>query len=309
MKEVVIVKTKTAIIIISIIVLILGIAVFYFYDTKYQKETETFPRFSVYYKDKEIGKFAIIKANWLYKGHGDVQDVSIVNLDDYDFPEESVVLIGNNKTEDYIMKSDFRYKTINHSSELRKVDENFASQSGQGSGDCSKYMHEGSSGIACTNGIGEFIYTYRSGYKQGQVEYAIKVVSFDQDQAKIAKNYLNTSLTDANKIEELLKNTKYGKVFNSCKVEGKNLIVEYKYHISEDFDEIKMNNLILFACIPELESITYSPENKKTFYMEKDGEKMITKNGEIDKRVYTREQVDGEDLVNTENLKKFMEQI
>jgi len=308
MKEVVIIKTKTAVVIISIIVLILGIAVFYFYDTKYQKQTETFPKFSVYYKDKEIGKFAIIKSNWLYKGHGDVQDVGIVNLDNYDFPKENTVLIGNNEIEDYIMKSDFRYKTINHFSELRKVGENYASQSGQGSGDSSKYMHEGSSGIACTNGIGEFIYTYRSAYQQGEVTYAIKVISFDQAQAEAAKNYQNISLTDTSKIEELLKNTKYGKLFNSCKVESKNLIVEYKYHISED-DETKMNNLILFACIPELESITYSPENKKTFYLEKDGKEIINKVEEIDKRVYTREQVDSEDLVNTENLKKFMEQI
>lgn len=305
MKQVKLLNTKTAVIILSIFILLLMIALFIFFDKTYQKQTETYPQISVYYKDKEIGKMAVIKSNWLYKGHGENTDLG--NYYDYDFPEENIVLVANNDTQNYVMKSDFRYKTIYHSNELRKVDGFQIVSMGQGNGDYSPNLKKGM-GMCCTNGIGELIYSIRFTYQQGTVDYAIKLISFDEKQAELGKKYLNTSISDTQKIEELIKSARYGTAFNSCKVEGKNLTIEYDNHISEDYN-LKMHNVLLFACIPEIETITYSPKNKKTFYNDTTGPELVVKTEEVEKRVYTKEQVNSEDLANSDNLKKFMEQI
>lgn len=67
-------------------------------------------------------------------------------------------------------------------------------------------------------------------------------MTFEGDQARIAKNYINTELTDNERVDKLLKEIRYNDIYNSLKVDGKNLTIEYDYHISEY--TLKMNNFI-----------------------------------------------------------------
>lgn len=298
MKEVKIIKTKTAVIILSIVVLLLMIAVFNFFDKIYQKPTKTFPEISVYYKDKELGKMLPIKYEWKDRGEIKKLDLEIDNLQEYDFPKENIILVGTNEYKKYILKADFRYKSRSYSENLYKKSYIGAIGTGGADIDFSQELKRDFP-LYSTDTIGEYIYKLAISYMQGTVTYAIKLVSFESDQVAIAKNYLNTKLTENKKIEELISKIKFGTMLNSVKLDGDNLTIEYEAHIGEDSE--KMNNLILFTCIPELESITYSPKNKKTYsYDAKE---------EIDKCVYTREEINNEKFINIEHLKKFMEQI
>jgi hypothetical protein len=308
MKNVKVVKTKTAVIILVIVIILIMLAVFTCVEKNYQKEYADFPTISIVYNDKILGDMIPVEYNWTYNGETKEYNLrskaGIEDLEDYEFPEENVILVGNN--EEYFMKSNIRYKTTSYSERIVQLPER-SYNNGNGYGDMSKLLKDGMS-LQWFNNVGEYLYRQTFYYKnQGFVEYATKIVFFEESQARIAKNYLDTKLEDTDKINELLTKIKFNQIYNSCKIEGNNLTVEYDYHINEN--SLKMNNLVLFACIPELDSITYSPKNKKTSVTYEEDENMVTENKEVEEYTYTREEVDDENLANTDNLKKYMEQI
>ena len=299
MKNVNLIKTKTAIIILVILIILVMFAVFLNVEKFYQKEYESFPTLSIYYKDKIIGTLLPTSYTWTYDGG--TQENNIKRLDNYDFPEENIILMETANIEDYYIKSNIRYKTKKWSEYIKYIP-NGGSTGSDSDQDISRDLKKGKS-IWSFSEVGEQIYSETIKYlKQGTVTYSAKIVTFEGEQARIAKNYLNTALTDNEKIDKLLNEIRYNDIYNFSKIDGKNLTIEYDYHVSEY--ALKMNNLILFTCIPELESVTYSPQNKKTIIND-----IEQKSEEVEKYVYTRTEVNNKGLANIENLKKFMEQI
>jgi hypothetical protein len=286
------------------------LAVFTCVEKNYQKEYENFPTISIVYQDKVLGDMLPVEYNWTYNGETKEYDLEeeadIDALEEYDFPEENVIFVGNN--DEYFMKSNIRYKTTSYSDKIAQLPEwDYNSITGNGYGDISKLLKDGMS-LQSFGNVGEYLYKQMLYYKnQGFVEYAAKIVFFEESQAKIAKNYLDTKLEDTEKINELLTKINFNQIYNSCKVEGNNLTLEYDYHIDED--ALKMNNLVLFTCIPELDSITYSPKNKKTTVTYIKDEDIVTENKEVEEYTYTREEINSENLANIDNLKKYIEQI
>lgn len=323
MKKVKVVKTKTAVIIVLIeLILVLAVVMSYI-EEFYQKEYEQVPEISVYYKGKEMAKLLPVEYDWTYKGktnsysipmqegQGEVTEYrQTKNYGDFDFPEENTIIISANENKDYIKKMSERHKIERYYSHFNSLiySSNGAGDS-NGMDDASKrYLKGVALNEYSTLEVGEYVYEDSIEFlKQGKVDYRLKVIVFDKDDAKIAKNYLNTSLDNTQKIEELARNIKFKELLQTVKVEGKNLTLEYDYHIQGDAP-VRMNNLIFFACIPELETITYSPRNKKTM-VQKEDNYFEPEKAEIENVVYTREKVDNESLANTTNLKKFMEQI
>lgn len=327
MKEVKFVKKRTVVIITLIVAIFFMYAVLSYVEKNYQKEYEEIPELSVYYKEKKIAEFLPLTYKWSYKGETkevpqfepEVKkqgEFTMTNpykqYGEYDFPKENTILISSKINHDYVMKMNERHKMTKNSytlNALTDLDDFRGSNSYGGSRefDDSKVFLKGMPLNDNYNlYIGEYVYIETIDFlKQGTVDYCVKLIVYDEDEARIAKDYLNTSIVDANKIEELAKKIKYNTLLNSVKVEGNNLILEYDWHIKKD--NLKMNNLIWFACIPELETITYAPTNKKTMAFDQASSEQIKQ--EVENVVYTKEEVDSESLANIENLKKFMEQI
>lgn len=327
MKKINIIKRKTAIIFILIIIILLMYTCCLYIEKFYQKEYEDIPEISVFYKGKELAKMLPLSYSWTYKGDTKNYNVfeqpskqgffttvkDIRKYGEYDFPEENTIIISSKTSEDYIKKMPERHKMVKYAFSFDPLDDGYDGYIGlhtygnMGYGALSKkYVSGIPLGEYYEIGVGEFLYLETIDYlKQGRVEYGMKVIAYDEAEAKIAKEYLNTSLDNIEKIEELVKKIKYNTLFNNAKVDGKSLTLEYDWHIEKD--NLRMNNLILFACIPDLETVIYSPANKKTLILNQvstEGEKT-----EIESVVFTREEVDNANMANTENLKKFMEQI
>ena len=327
MKKVEIFKTKTAMIVIILLIIILLFAVSLYIEKNYQKEYEEIPEISVYYKNKKLAQMLPLTYKWTYNGEtkekifeGESKrqgEFTISNpykqYEEYDVPEENTIIISNKKNYDYVQKMNERHKMIENSYTFKTLEIKKTAYRGQTSYGSSRTFDDSKAflnGIPLSNSysleVGEYLYLETINYlKQGKVDYCLKVIAFDEDEARIAKDYRNTPLDNTEKIKELASKIKFGSYLNSIKVDGTNLILEYNWHIRSD--SLKMNNLILFACIPDIETITYSPTNKKTSLINKDTGKL--EKGEIESVVYTKEEVDRESLANIENLKKFMEQI
>lgn len=327
MKEVKFVKTKTVVVIVVLILIFFIYAVSSYIEKNYQKEYEEIPELSVYYKDKKIAELLPLTYKWSYKG--EVKEVPKFEPEvkkqgeftmnnpykqygEYDFKEENTIIIDSKINSDYVMKLNERHKMIKHSYTLDALSNTEGIRANTSFGgtmefDDSKLFLKGYPlNKNYDFDVGEYVYIETIDYlKQGTVDYCAKVIVFDGDYARIAKNYLNMTLSDNEKIEELAKKLKFETFLNSARVEGNNLILEYDWHIMSD--NLRMNNLIWFACIPELETVTYSPTHKKTSLYDKDTGELVK--GEIDQVVYTREEVNSESLANIENLQKFMEQI
>lgn len=326
MKSIKVIKRKTAIIIIMVILILLMYTIWSYIEKFYQKEYEELPELSLYKDGKKLAQMIPLAYEWTYNGETkkynadpeyDKQGVFLVysqyeQFKKYDFPEENTLLLPSKENARYKKKMNERHKTLEYSYTFYQINntKGFVSNnsySGSGIGDASKSYLEGDSISIYSNfKVGEYLYVEGINFlQQGQVDYALKVVVFDEDQARIAKEYMNTPLEDATKIEELARKIKFNKLLNSVKLDGKNLTLEYQWHIEKE--DLKMQNLVLFTCIPDLETITYSPKNKKTTL--KNGDNGELQKGEIEQVVYTREEVDSESLANIENLKKFMKQI
>lgn len=327
MKEVKFVKKRTVVIITLLVVIFFMYAVLSYVEKNYQKEYEEIPELSVYYKGNKIAEFLPLTYKWSYKGETkevpqfkpEVKkqgEFTMTNpykqYGEYDFAKENTIFISSKMNNDYVMKMNERHKMTKNSYTLSAVTDlddfrGSNSYSGSREFDDSKVFLKGMPLNENYNlYIGEYVYIETIDFlKQGTVDYCVKVIVYDEDDARIAKDYLNTDIADTNKIEELAKKIKYNTLLNSVKIENKNLILEYDWHIKND--NLKMNNLIWFACIPGLETITYAPTNKKTMRFDQEGSEQ--KKQEVENVVYTREEVDSESLANIENLKKFMEQI
>lgn len=323
MKKVKVIKTKTAVIIVLIEFILVMTVVMSYIEKFYQKEYEQVPEIAVYYKGKEMAKLLPVEYHWTYKGKTDDYSIPMkeaqgeiteyrqrINYGDFDFSEENTIIISTNENKDYIRKMPERHKMEKCYSMFYSLT-NCNNNSGglNATGDTSKRYLKG---IAINEyspiKVGEYVYTETIDFlKQGKVNYCLKVIAFDEEDAKVAKNYLDTSLDNIQKIEELARNIKFKELLQSVKVEGNNLILEYDYHIEGD-DTVRMNNLIFFACIPDLETVIYLPKNKKTI-IQREENNFESEKVEIENVVYTREKVDNESLANTTNLKKFMEQI
>lgn len=306
---------------VILLVIVFMCIVMSYIEKNYQKEYEEIPEMSMYYKGKEIGKLLPLTYNWTYNGNTQKKVFEVetkkqgeftINdpykqYKEYDFPEENTIIISNKRNTDYFKKLPERHKMVETLGVFYSLDvENTSYSAGREMDDSKTYLKGMPLNPSYKLEIGEYLYIDTITYlKQGTVDYCMKVIAYDEDEARIAKDYLNTALADTGKIEELAKKIKFNNLLNSIKVEGNNLILEYNWHIQKD--SLKMNNLILFACIPELETITYAPTNKKTSFYNKETNELIK--GEFENVVYTREEVDNKSMANTENLKKFMEQI
>lgn len=328
MKEVKFLKTKTAIFIIILVVIVFMYAVLSYIEENYQKEYAEIPELSVYYKGTELTKMLPLSYKWTYKG--EAKEESLVKeaeskkqgeftitepykpFAEYEFSDKNTIFISNKSTSDYVMKMNERHKITEHNYALYSISNTEGmranrSYSGGREWDDSKAFLKGFRlNDSYTFDVGEFVYVETINYlKQGEVTYAMKVVIFNEDDARVAKDYLNMSLEDTAKIEELAKKINFETLFNSARIDGKNLILEYNWHIQ--YDCLRMNNLIWFACIPDLETITYAPTHKKTSMYDKETGELVK--DEVQQVVFAREEVDTESLANVENLKKFMEQI
>ena len=97
--------------------------------------------------------------------------------------------------------------------------------------------------------------------------YIQKVTILDTNSMKASSEYMNISLENIERINELVGKLEIKELLKSVKVENNNLVIEYEYYPIEDI--LISNNAILFACIDNLENIVYTATNKKTFYTEK----------------------------------------
>ena len=89
MKSIKLIKTRTAIIILVILVILIMFAIFLNVEKFYQKEYESFPTISIYYKDKIIGTMCPTSYIWTYNGQ--TQQNNVERLNDYNFSEENII--------------------------------------------------------------------------------------------------------------------------------------------------------------------------------------------------------------------------
>ena len=84
-------------------------AVFINIEKFYQKEYENFPTISVYHNDKVIAEMLPIEYKWEYKG--DKKEYTLEEeIENYEFPENNTALVGIHRNDEYLCKTNIRYK-------------------------------------------------------------------------------------------------------------------------------------------------------------------------------------------------------
>ena len=296
---------KTALIII-IMILILAITAIFLIVKNNQKEYKYPPELSVILEDGTEIKMLRTYYDWNYEGENVIFKLDR-DIQTYNFPKENVIYTSTESLSKAKIKSDVKYITTLFTSSYAKIENNsiISHSTSNSHGDFSRILYKGKKEFKSHADVGEYVYTFRIDYKnQGYATYAIKVINFSEADSKIAKEYLNTSLENLNKIKELVSKIEFNTFLKDVNINEKNLNLKYEYYISDNI--LKMNNLILFACIPDLETITYTAEHKKTFLYNEEKERTPQ---EIDNVVYTREQINSNDTANIENFMKYMESL
>lgn len=304
-------KRKTALIIgIIFVILIFGVF-FWYFQNKYQKYYEDVPELVAVLPDGEEVPMLCYYYNWTYKGEEKTSDTEIIDVQTYDFPEEYTILtritsIWTWSPDSTIyLKSNLKYCRTSYMLGTT-YSTTYGNSNSFSDADMSKTLYNGEYCLVQPTSVGEYLCDITIDYKnQGRAYYAIKVIAFDEDIAKTAKSYLNTSIENEDTIKELVSEISYSEYLQDISIEGTNLNLKYEYYIMES--TLKMSNLALFACIPELETITYTAENTNVYDTDSEtGETIIVEQPEA---VFTRESVDSENDANIENLLKYMEDL
>jgi hypothetical protein len=268
---------------------------------EFQKEQSNVP---VLYATNDSGDiiatFIPVSYSWKYDGEEKNYNIN-KNYKTMDYSSENTVYL-NGASDSFKIKTNSNYKMIKKeiknygilNDEMNLISEASSDLDYKIKADVSPYANPGES-------VTEVTIYYA---KQGWCTYAIKTCNFEKSDAEIAKEYVGTNLKDKEKISELLSKLRLHKFFKNVSINGTNITIEYEYYPSINSDTININDLILFSCIENLETITYTSKNKKTSYYDDDLE--MTEAEEFNKCVTTKEEALSNMNTTIENYLDFL---
>lgn len=248
-------KTKSVVILV-VILLIAAILGFYKFNKEYQKEQENIPTLYAYDINGSKIELLPVEYTWEYKGNKKEFKMADEAIDENFKNMQPVYLdIKNNNFAYAQTKEKYKISAISSTTE-------YAEDSMTSSGTTYQYSDTKFNILNAsepTVGKTEFYINFA---KQGSVRYVAKTFGIDFSTCKELKEYMNTSITDENRIKEMVSKMDLKEILDSVKVDGNNLILEYEFYPYSK-KVVGYNNTILFTYIDGLENIIYTAKNKK----------------------------------------------
>ena len=98
----------------------------------------------------------------------------------------------------------------------------------------------------------------------------MRVVYFGCDPL-VVKDYIDCNTIDNEKVKQILSKLYFADHLKDAWIEGTTLNIKYEYFINDyESGAVQPNNLLIFACLNNIDKIVYTAEHNKTVILKYD---------------------------------------
>lgn len=246
----------------SLVFVIIGLICLILYTNNYYfPELEVPPKLYLEDRNGKVVEMALVEYNWLYNNEFKTYNAEFDPVK-YDLKKENTICKITPDYEDmeysvftspkyrmnFLKKAD--YKKYAEYERYRKSVYGIVGVRGEKLDNKSSLIH-------ISDDITEIIVNFPN---KSTAKYVVNNMCFDFCEEEIFDKYSNTSITDINKIEELVKTMSLSEFLKDLKIENNTLYLNYDY--AQDTRIVSDMCLVLFVNIPELEKVVYTTNQK-----------------------------------------------
>ena len=275
---------------------------------------------------KQIIKAKLLHYDWLYNGQNEVYGEQAQNLKDIEFTKDETMYVIQNTVyrkdgriyslwPSYHLYTEPKYLMINTTQVA--LNNKFNPRQNYNPNNPQifnrEYTEKETVNVSGSNSIRIENWLYNTTYiKQGYAQYGMKVIYFGCDPL-VVKDYIDCNTTDNEKVKQILSKLYFAEHLKDAWIEGTTLNIKYEYFVNDyESGAVQPNNLLIFACLNNIDKIVYTAEHTKTTILKYDENSSnpnipTTEYGELDKLEFKRDEFEKVYGITLEDIKDYIE--